>query len=167
MQLNIGQHQMLLRAVNPAGNARRDSETATPHGTIQPAAELHAPPIGSGATPGAGAPLTLQPSGGEPLLGDLLNAAQGQGRQDGGVLEVNKTVPSAVTDPEIYLHLAASKGEADNYDIVDFVPGDLGSASASESVRSTGTDIELVAHTVNSKCTKLHAVTPQQWTAAN
>ena len=75
--------------------------------------------------------------------------------------------PSAVTDPEIYLHLAAIKGEADYYDIVDFVPGDLGSASASESVLSTGTDIELVARTVNSKRTKLHAVTPQQWTAAN
>ena len=168
MQLNIGQRRMLLRAVNPAGNARRHSETATPRGTSQPAAQLHAPPIGSGATPGAGAPPTLQPSGGEPLLADLLNAAQGQGRQDGGAqLDVNKTVPSAVTDPEIYLHLAASKGEADYYDIVDFVPGDLGSASASESVLSTGTDIELVARTVNSKRTKLYAVTPQQWTAAN
>ena len=153
--------------MNPAGNARRHSETATPRGTSQ-AAQLHAPPIGSGATPGAGAPPTLQPSGGEPLLADLLNAVQGQGRQDGGAqLDVNKTVPSAVTDPEIYLHLAASKGEADYYDIVDFVPGDLGSASASESVLSTGTDIELVARTVNSKRTKLYAVTPQQWTAAN
>ena len=115
---------------------------------------------GTGATP------TLQPSSGELFLVDLLYTTQGHDHQDGCALDVNKAVVSVVTNQEIYLHLATSKGEEDNYDIVDFDPGDPGSVSASENVLSTGSDIQLKACNVNSKLTKLHEAIPQQWTVA-
>ena len=103
---------------------------------------------------GAGTTPTLLSSDGELLLVDLLNTTQGQGSKHDCTLDVNKTVLSAVTNLETYLHLAASKGEADYNDIVDFIQGDPGRVSVSQSALSTGIDIELVALTVKSKHTE-------------
>ena len=72
----------------------------------------------------------------------------------------------AATDPEIYLHLAAQKGEVDYYDITDFVPGDFGGTAHAESVLGTSSDLESVAQPLCHK-NKLQSVTPQQWAAAN
>ena len=104
-------------------------------------------------------------SGGACLpLADLLG--QSQGRQDGGI-NINKRSQSSidVRDPEVFLHLAAQKGEAQYQDIVDFVLEDI--AKKVESVLGVNNDFELVVRSLNSEQNKLWAVTPQQWSAAN
>ena len=47
---------------------------------------------------------------------------------------------STVTDPQIYLHVAARKGEADYHGIVDFASGDLDIVSEPESMLITAND---------------------------
>ena len=166
MGLNIGQRRMLLKAIQAAA---RSNQPSAPPGvglpqTLQPAV----PSLGSHGLPDPlQALVTPGPndSGGAGLpLADLLS--QGQGRQDGGI-DINKRSQSSVgvRDPEVFLHLAAQKGEAQYHDIVDFVLGDI--AKKAESVLGANSDFELVARSLNSKQNKLWAVTPQQWSAAN
>ena len=164
MGLNIGQRRMLLKAIQAAA---RSNQPSAPPGvglpqTLLPAAPSlgsHGLPLQALVTPGG------NDSGGAGLpLADLLS--QGQGRQDGGI-DINKRSQSSVgvRDPEVFLHLAAQKGEAQYHDIVHFAPGDI--AKKAESVLGANSDFELVARSLNSKQNKLWAVTPQQWSAAN
>ena len=152
MTLNIRQRRMLLCAIAISqdratlsagmgplpGTSTAPAPTATPRGppipgdaTTQPTA----PPGVSGETHTTTQP-PLLPSGGN-LLADLL----GQGRQNGGAQAGSTTTTPAATDPEIYLHLAAQKGEVDYNDITDFVPGDSGGTAHAESVLGTSSDI--------------------------
>ena len=177
MTLNIGQRRMLLRAIaisqdraTPSagmgplpGTSTAPASTATPRGPPvagDAATQPTAPPGVSGETHTTTQPPVL-PSGGD-LLADLL----GQGRQNGGAQAGSTTTTPAATDPEIYLHLAAQKGEVDYYDITDFVPGDFGGTAHAESVLGTSNDLEFVARPLGRK-NKLQSVTPQQWAAAN
>ena len=166
MGLNIGQHRMLLKAIQAASPSNQPS---VPPGMGLPQTLLPATPsLGSHGlsvplqalvTPGA------NDSGGASLpLADL--QGQGQGRQDGGI-NINKRSQSCVGvwDPEVFLHLAAQKGEAQYHDIIDFVPGYI--AKKAESVLGANSDFELVVRYLNSKQNKLWAVTPKQWSAAN
>ena len=174
MTLNIRQRRMLLCAIAISqdratlsagmgplpGTSTAPAPTATPRGppipgdaTTQPTA----PPGVSGETHTTTQP-PLLPSGGN-LLADLL----GQGRQNGGAQAGSTTTTPAATDPEIYLHLAAQKGEVDYYDITDFVPGDSGGTAHAESVLGTSSDIARPFGRKN----KLQSVIPQQWAVAN
>ena len=69
-----------------------------------------APPTFARSMQGAGATPTLQSSSCELFLVDLLYTTPGHDHQDGCALDVNKAVVSAVTNPEIYLHLGRQQG---------------------------------------------------------
>ena len=130
MGLNIGQRRMLLKAIQAAA---RSNQSSAPPGMGLPQTLLSAAPslgfhglrdpLQALVTPGAN-----DSSGASLPLADLL----GQG-QDGGI-NINKRSQSSVGvgDPEVFLHLAAQKGEAQYHDIVDFVPGYI--AKKAESV---------------------------------
>ena len=93
-----------------------------------------------------------------PSNGDLLVDLLGQVKQNGGAQAGSTTTTPAAMDPEIYLHLAAQKGEVDYYDITDFVPGDFGGTAIAESVLGTSSDLEFVARLLGCK-NKLQSVT--------
>ena len=162
--LNLGQHRMLLKAIRgSAGAGSRPTPSLGASGGESDGIFAVVPPPGAGGgETGGGAHRLLAPPG-EDLprpLAELLGEGQGHGsnNNNGG------QQPPAITDPEIFLHLASQKGEAEYYDIVDFVPGEI---NKRESVIGSTREFELIARAVNSRQSKLFSVTPQQWSAAN
>ena len=139
--LNLGQRRMLLNAIGH-NTAEQPTQPA-----YQPAAAQPAPQTCSGGA--MAAPLSLA---------DLLDTS-------GAAAADNIARGPGLQDPELFLHLAAGKGDTTYLDIVDFVPGDI--LKNSEHVLSVSDDLELIARSGSTRQNKLLSVTPTQWSAAN